>query len=796
MFFNQNKKEKKNFNSISNSSIYSNYYKKIDENLVYLESREGHDFTGNIFKIVEELSTGNYGNFKIYVHAKPEIVKKINALKKNYNLKIDKIITSEDEATKIMEKAKYIFTDSGIRYKYVKRDDQIFVNTWHGTPLKLMGFDNVAEQHKIGHIQHPFLSTDYLLYPNDYMMEKMLKSYMIDKLYGGKILLEGYPRNSVFFKEAWLKSKLGLQDKEIFVYMPTFRGVLNDAYDETYGRILEDYLLELDSKLKNNQILFAKLHIYDESQIDFSKFKNICQFPEGYEIYDVLNMADVLITDYSSVFFDFANSKRKIILFNYDEKDYLSYRGTYIPISDLPFPKVQTIDDLINELNSGKNYDDSEFINKFCQYDNPDAVMNICNHIFNGKPVCKERVIENDKPNILIFAGALFKNGVTSSLTSLLSNIDFSNYNIYIAYRQWDKNIVNNHEEALSVFSKEVKFLPIRSPINLTDNEQKAYDDYMENNRLDMEVEYPKILDKMFKREIKRLYPGISFDKVINFDGYGENVILLYKNMDCESYIWVHSDMIQESKTRDNQRLYVLREAYNEYNNVVAVSTDLIKSIQQIANNKIDVSVVHNIANYHGIIEKSKKDITLDRTTIIDTYNIGGLDDVLNSSGKKFISIGRFTPEKGFKRLIMAFNKFYKDYPDTQLILIGSRGFEYEDFLQLRKDLPCWKNVTIIKSISNPMPILKRCDLYISSSLYEGWSMVIMEADILNVPVISTDVTGVQWIRKFDGFMVDDSEEGILQGFYEFMEGNVKTLDVDYELYNQNAIQEFKDILN
>ena len=172
------------------------------------------------------------------------------------------------------------------------------------------------------------------------------------------------------------------------------------------------------------------------------------------------------------------------------------------------------------------------------------------------------------------------------------------------------------------------------------------------------------------------------------------------------------------------------------------------------------------------------------------------MDDVLNSSGKKFISIGRFTPEKGFKRLIMAFNKFYKDYPDTQLILIGSRGFEYEDFLQLRKDLPCWKNVTIIKSISNPMPILKRCDLYISSSLYEGWSMVIMEADILNVPVISTDVTGVQWIRKFDGFMVDDSEEGILQGFYEFMEGNVKTLDVDYELYNQNAIQEFKDILN
>lgn len=794
MFFNQNKKEKKNI--ISNSSIYSNYYSKIDENLVYLESREGHDFTGNIFRIVEELSTGNYGNLKIYVFARQKITDKIKELKKNYNLKIDKIITREDKAAEVMEKAKYIFTDSGIRYNYVKRDNQIFINTWHGTPLKLMGFDNVAEQHKIGHIQHPFLSADYLLYPNDYMMEKMLKSYMIDTLYSGKILLEGYPRNSVFFKNSWLKSKLGLLDKEIFVYMPTFRGILNDDYNDAYGKILEEFLLELDSRLRDDQILFAKLHIYDESYIDFSKFTNIRQFPKGYETYDVLNMADVLITDYSSVFFDFANSKRKIILFNYDEKEYFSYRGTYIPLSDLPFPKVQTIDELVSELNLDKNYDDSKFISKFCQYDNPDAVVNLCNHIFNGKTVCREKVIENDKPNILIFAGALFKNGVTSSLTSLLSNIDFSDYNIYISYRQWDKNIVDNHEEALSVFSNEVKFLPIRSPINMTREEKKAYDEFLENDKLCMDVEYPELLDKMFKREINRLYPGISFDKVINFDGYGENVILLYKNMDCDSYIWVHSDMIQESKTRDNQRLYVLREAYNGYDNVVAVSTDLIKSIREIADSEIDVHVVHNMANYHGIIEKSKRDIALDRTTIIDSYNIGGLDDVLNSSGKKFISIGRFTPEKGFKRLVMAFNKFYEDYPDAQLILIGSRGFEYDDFLQLRKDLPCWKNITIIKSISNPMPILKRCDLYISSSLYEGWSMVIMEADILGVPVISTDVTGVQWIRKFDGFMVDDSEDGILQGLYEFMEGNVKTLDVDYELYNQNAIQEFRDILN
>ena len=97
----------------------------------------------------------------------------------------------------------------------------------------------------------------------------------------------------------------------------------------------------------------------------------------------------MLITDYSSVFFDFANTGRKIILFNYDEEDYQSYRGFYFPLSDLPFPKVTTIDELINELNCAKNYDDAGFLEKFCTYDNPDAAKNICRHIFLKEKVCE-----------------------------------------------------------------------------------------------------------------------------------------------------------------------------------------------------------------------------------------------------------------------------------------------------------------------------------------------------------------------------------------------------------------------
>ena len=72
-----------------NSAIYKEYTdSKIEDDIVYVESRNGFDFTGNIFRIVEELSTGAYGDFRIYVFAHPHIKSKIEEYKKNYNLNI------------------------------------------------------------------------------------------------------------------------------------------------------------------------------------------------------------------------------------------------------------------------------------------------------------------------------------------------------------------------------------------------------------------------------------------------------------------------------------------------------------------------------------------------------------------------------------------------------------------------------------------------------------------------------------------------------------------------------------
>ena len=387
-----------------------------------------------------------------------------------------------------------------------------------------MGRDNPGEITSIGHIQHCLLSSDYLIYPNDYMMDKMMNSYMIEKIYPGNVLLEGYPRNSVFFKKSDLRNRLGLDDKEIFVYMPTYRGSVNDKNDEDQKRDIEGFLEAIDSNLNDSQLMLVKLHPYNESQIDFSKFNNVRQFPEGFESYDVINMADCLITDYSSVFFDFANTMRKIIIFNYDEDEYLKERGIYFPLSDLPYPKVSSVDGLIGELNLNKDYDDSDFVAEFCRYDNPDAVKNICGHIFKNSNSCMVKDNFRKDNNILVYAGSL-EDGMIDNIKNILNSPD---YNFFITFRQWDGYILQNHAHILEKIPEGVEFLPFRYNLTPTFNEKKDYNRYFKSDK----EKFPASLHNLFKRTYDKQFGCLKFRAVIDFDVTNLN----------ESFIFTHSN--------------------------------------------------------------------------------------------------------------------------------------------------------------------------------------------------------------------------------------------------------------
>lgn len=780
-----------------NSIIYFIYYHiKIKDNVVYVESRDGNDFTGNILRIVEELSSGNYGKYKIFIFAKKELHPKIKRLQKNYNLKIAHITSSIPIATMILEFSKYIITDSGIRSKYLKRDGQVFLETWHGTPLKVMGKDNRPEEHLNGHIQYSFLASDFLLYPNDYMKEKMLNAYMMEDIYRGKILLEGYPRNSIFFsneKREEFKTKFNYENKDIFAYMPTFKGMLNDRDDKKQKNELLDYLSNIDSELKDNQIFLVKLHPFNQEKIIFDEFKHIEPFPKGYETYDILNMADCLITDYSSVFFDFANTGRKIILFNYDEKAYQDYRGTYFPLSELPFPKVQTVEDLIKELNSPKEYDDEEFIKKFCTYDNSDSVKKLCRHIFNGENDCEVETFDNNKKNLLVFAGNLRNNNSTSYLLSFLEKLDNEKYNIYLSFRQWDAYINKNHYQIFDKIPDYVNVFPLRSGMNLTLSEDRKYKNFINSAKAHG---YPKSLEKLFKRELVRYYDKFPFDIVLNFEANNPDQILLFSYSNAQKNMFVFEDLVKKAKKNNRLNSSALKEAFSNYDNIIVDSTNLVKPINKIVQNKDKIKIVPKLYNYEEIINNSNEEFLIDKDTLMVSSNPYGIKGVLESTGKKFISIGDYSKSKNNESLLKAFDKFCEDYPDAQLIIVGNGGKLYNKTKSWRANLKHWQNVTLIRGISNYLPILKECDLFISSSKSESRFLSIIESDVLNVPVLATKIDDFEWMKKFNGFLVESDEKGLLEGMNAFMDGEINLMNIDMEQHNEKALEEFYSILN
>ena len=370
--------------------IYLNFFnkKKMNENQIFIESFRG-DFYSDSPKYLYQYLYENYNDKYDFVwvmnHRGIKIPGNPKTVKK-YSLKYFK------EAAK----SKYWLINTRQAALLSKRPDQIMVSTWHGTPLKKLGFDmgNLYLEDPQSKFNYKKDSSEwnYLISPNEFTTDKLRSSFA----YEGEVLEYGYPRNDILYNYdddlvEKIKSDLNLpHDKKIILYAPTWRD--DESYD--IGKVRFNLELDLNSlkeSLSNEYLVLIRTHYFISNNLDLSKFKDFAFDVSGYEdIAELYLISDILITDYSSVFFDYANLKRPILFYTYDLDKYSNLlRGFYLDIhNDVPGPLLFTTSEVIDAIENiddvSRQYNEKyeEFYNRFCYIDDGNASKRIVEKIW------------------------------------------------------------------------------------------------------------------------------------------------------------------------------------------------------------------------------------------------------------------------------------------------------------------------------------------------------------------------------------------------------------------------------
>lgn len=284
--------------------------------------------------------------------------------------------------------------------KWMKKPDgTIYVQTWHGTPLKKLGVD-IEEVHMPGtstknyrkNIRDESKNWSYLIGPNEYSSEILARAFE----YEGEVIKSGYPRNDLLTNASEqrvkeIRESLNIDPKKkVILYAPTWRD--DQFFKKGQYRFEFQFDLERLKKMYGDDfVLVARMHYLVSENFDFEQYGDfIIDASDYYDIANLYLISDVLITDYSSVFFDYASLNRPIIFFMYDLDDYRDrLRGFYMDIeADAPGKIVKTEDELFAEIGRALtegHIDEQQFQRfqqRFCEWEDGKASEKIVQQIF------------------------------------------------------------------------------------------------------------------------------------------------------------------------------------------------------------------------------------------------------------------------------------------------------------------------------------------------------------------------------------------------------------------------------
>lgn len=517
------------------------YGRKIVPNTVVLVGL-GKGVRGSMQYILNELNSNDcFRDFKIYVRTDEETDATVQTYIKNNNWTRTQTIIKDAQYMEIIESAQYLLTEVYFPVGWVKKDGQTYINIWHGTPLKKLGLaKNANGKHKDGNTQKNFIEADYLLYPNEYTKVHMLESYKVATLMQGKALNLGYPRTGGMLAASKadlheLRAELAPNGEHLYAYMPTWKDYLEVEQVVAESKELLDYL---DANLRDDQILYVNLHHKVSDSLDYSVYKRIKKFPPTVDSYQLLALTDALLTDYSSVFYDYLALRRQIILYCGDYKLYRKKRGTYMDLMELPFDKAKTKEEVLEAINRGKTYDDEVVYQEFCAYDSVDNAKKLCS-LFTGTEeyVDVEPISDHAKKQVLVYSDSCGDSLDTGWLQKYVASKDHADIDLYLSCNRY---LTNENKDTAYPMLNNIPVIGTHDEYHLSGAgiaAQKLYD----NKKITIEQAI-QIWKYDYAAAGRRFYGHAPFDLIVLYDVVDAQKLLSLTFMETPNKILCISD--------------------------------------------------------------------------------------------------------------------------------------------------------------------------------------------------------------------------------------------------------------
>lgn len=375
------------------------------------------------------------------------------------------------------------------------------------------------------------------------------------------------------------------------------------------------------------------------------------------------------------------------------------------------------------------------------------------------------------KKKVLFLIHTLGGGGAEKVLVDLVNNLNNNKYDITVM-------TIIDVGELRSKLNKDIKY---KTTIRLRKSEVKKCKEQNKSGSLlnsggKFKILMAKIYAKIWKYMPTKIFYKIfikeKYDIEIAFlEGICAKVISSSNNPNSQKYAWIHVDLINQKKSEGVfKNINDEKNVYSKFNNIVCVS----KVVKEQFIKKFDfepekVLVKYNAIDKNEIIKKSKEEC-----------------DYIRDNSFLICSVGRLNAQKAYDRLLRIHKKLIDASYDIKLLIIGE-GTAKQELEEYIKENSLENTVKLLGFKSNPYKYIANADLFVCSSIAEGFSTVVSEAIILGIPIVTTECSGMKEMLGSNneyGIVTENSEEALYIGIKKILDDEKL-----YKHYKQRIIE-------